>query len=44
MLAATLSENRKDSSITMPIADRSDSWVTSRTSCPPTRTAPPRTS
>ena len=44
MLAFTESENRNDSSMTMPIEERSDSWVTSRTSYPPTFTAPPRTS
>ena len=30
--------------VTTPIASRSESWVTSRTSSPPTRTAPERTS
>ena len=44
MLAGTVSENRKLSSITSPMAARSESWVRSRTSCPPTRSAPPLTS
>ena len=41
---ARVSENRKLSSITSPIEARSESRVRSRTSYPPTRTAPPRTS
>ena len=44
MLPATVSENRKLSSITRPMAERSESSVRSRTSCPPTRSAPPLTS
>jgi hypothetical protein len=44
MLPATVSENRKLSSITRPMADRSESCVRSRTSCPPTRSVPPLTS
>ena len=44
MLAATLSENRKLSSRTSPIAARSESWVRSLTSTPPTLTWPPPTS
>ena len=44
MLAATVSENRKLSSRTSPIAARRESWVRSLTSKPPTLTWPPRTS
>ncbi len=44
MFAATVSENRKLSSSTSPIAARSESWVRSLTSKPPTLTAPPPTS
>jgi hypothetical protein len=44
MLARIVSENRKLSSMTMPIAARSESMVTSRTSCPPTFTEPADTS
>ncbi len=44
MLAATLSENRKLSSSTRPIAARRESWVRSLTSWPPTLTWPLATS
>ena len=44
MLAATLSENRKLSSGTSPIAARSEPWVRSLTSRPPTVTWPLLTS
>ncbi len=44
MLSRTLSEKRKLSSGTSPMAARKEDSVSSRTSSPPTRTAPPETS